>query len=118
MEKSDGILHESRELKFGLCKTAKKLIFKRCAWYYKYIKLFCNYPDVNLAAIIKSEQLFCRKNHTINDNKHGVYNKNLNLFDFNISKSSINLAEQYFTNFSKNSDFSSLYSVLSQIVQD
>lgn len=118
MERSDGISHESRELESGLCNTAKELILKRCAWYYEYKELFCDHPGVNPAAIIKSGQPSRCEGHTVNDNELGGYNKDLNSSDFDISGSSTNPAEQHPTELSKNSDSSSLHSVLFQIARD
>lgn len=115
MEEFDGILYESRELKFRLCKTAKKLIFKRYTWYYKYEELFYNHLYVNPAAIIKFGQSFCYKIPTVNDNKLGVYDKDLNLSDFDIPESLTNPTKQYFIKFSKDFDFSSLYFVISRL---
>lgn len=53
LERSNSILDKSQELEIELYKTTKKLIFKKCAQYYKYKKLFYNYSDVNCAAIIE-----------------------------------------------------------------
>lgn len=58
LEKSNGISDKSQELEIELYKTTKKLIFKRCAQYYKYKKLFYNYSSVNCAAIIEFGQSF------------------------------------------------------------
>lgn len=118
LEGSDGISHESRELESGLCKTAKELILRRCAWYYEYEELFCDHPGVNPAAIIESGQPSRREGHTVDDNELGGYDKDLNPSDFDIPGSSTNPAEQHPTERSEDSDSSSLHSVLSQIARD
>lgn len=93
LKKSKSILHKSQELEFGLYRTAKELILKRCTWYYKYKKLFYNHLSINLAAIIESGQPSYHKGYNINDNELRSYDKNLNPFDFNIPESSTNPAE-------------------------
>ena len=117
MERSNSISHKSQELESGLYKTVKELILKRCVWYYKYEELFCDHPGVNPTAIIESGQPLCRGGHIIDDNELGGYDKDLNPSDFDIPGSSTNPAEQYLIDFSKDSDSSSLHSVLSQIAQ-
>lgn len=53
VKRSNSISHKSGKLEFGLCKTTKELIFKRCIWYYKYKKLSYNYLSFSSIAIIK-----------------------------------------------------------------
>lgn len=53
LDRVDGISPEDCELQTEICKTAKELIFKHCSWYYKYKKLFYDYPGVNSPTFIK-----------------------------------------------------------------
>lgn len=54
LDRVDGISPEDCELQTKICKTVKKLVLKRCLWYYEYKKLFCDHPGVNLPIFIES----------------------------------------------------------------
>ena len=118
----EGISHENRELQTGTCKTAKKLILKRCPWYYEYEELYCDHPAVNPPAIIESEQPTRRDGQAVNDFELGGYDK-----DLHEGKSSLAASgglidqdgdEHIVQDNEDESDSSSLHSVLSQIARE
>lgn len=118
----DEISHEDCELQTGTCKTAKEIILKRCPWYYEYKELFCNHPGVNPPILVESEQPTRRDGQIVNDFELGGYDKDLQEEE-SPSPDSGGLSDQngeedVVQENEDESDFSSLHSVLLQIVQD
>lgn len=73
----DGISHEDRKLQIGSYETAKEVILKRCAWYYEYEQLFCDYPGVNPLSLNESDQSTRRGFQVIKDFELGRYDEEL-----------------------------------------
>lgn len=76
LDKVDRIPHKDYKLQIKICKTAKKLVFKRYTQYYEYKVLFYDYPRIYLLTFIKLLQPICCDGQIVNDIELEKYNKN------------------------------------------
>lgn len=113
LDRLDGISYKDCKLQTRLCKTAKIFILKYCTSYYKYKKLFYNYPKVNPPALIELEQFIRPDEWIINDSKSRKYDKNLQCGSKRLSDVGQDREKD-----EDKSDSFSFYSVLSQIAQN